>query len=216
MIERLLKLRQLFLDSDPEWRCWFLAFVVVPVGVISYVASGFRPISPLSVFEDGISVVSMHRHSADSAEGVSTEGALLIVDPLDVELALPWLNRADRVDMFSSIAPAQFEVNDSRIQLDEQQLRMTMPMLGITEPVAVFASGVQAREVLLPGRRLKVSSLGLPPRSSLALTLWALLSAVFGIGLALGSAPTSQTNEERARQQRTEKRKNQIVNRDTK
>lgn len=198
MIEKLLDWYKI-LKGSRHRRHWVYAYVIVPGAVVSYTLSGLSPVSPFKIFEDGVSIVPIKAVN-DTATGIKEEsGLVVILDPSELELSIPWTSSASKPNrLLMSLDSDSFRGNTSRLTMDAAGLRAQLPLLGISEPVVLIALGGPANDVLFPGKKVSVNSLGLSARSSVALALWGIIASMFGIGLSIGiaNAPISEPEEE--------------------
>lgn len=187
MFDRLVKLFDLIQQKDREWRAWFFSHIAVPAVVMGYLISGLSPISPLSVFEDGISIVSLSSSKLGTSRAREENGAVVILDPVDLDVSIPWRDRSDGdVNLRSSLESALYASNDGRLRVDDHGLTIQLPLLGVSEPLVLVIDQELGEQVYLPGKKIRTAALAPSPRQSVGLALWAIIGGMFGIGLSLG------------------------------
>lgn len=188
MIERIIKWGETLLQSDPTARAWLLSYVVVPGALIGYLTSGLSSVSPFAVFEDGISIATLHSASDASGASGKSEGTVLLLDPVDLDISLQWSTPgAQSPNILTSIGANDLQQNLDRIQVDRNGVRLRLPLRGISAPAVVIADQPPGDEVLLPGKKVATKSFALVPGHSIGLALWTLIGCMFGIGLAIGA-----------------------------
>jgi hypothetical protein len=200
MIDLISKWADSLLGKDAETRSWFLSFVMVPGAIIGYLISGLTPVSPFSVFEDSISVTPILMEIRPGRVE-RRDGVIMILDSNDVSLSLPWSTPQNLpASLLMSIDLATYNGNLGWLATDLNGLRIRQPFLGRDDPVVIVAIGPQVKDVLIPGKRLPLKSLGLTSRKSVSLALWATISSMFGIGLTMGigRASVSKISEDGA------------------
>lgn len=218
MIEKFLEWYKL-LEDNREKRNWVYAYVIVPGAVLSYMISGLSPVSPFSLFEDGLSVIPIKSVDDGSGKVASQEGAIFILDTSELDLSVPWPETATNLgQLLVSIDRDLYKGNVSRLALDRRGLRARLPLLGVSEPVALVTLGAPVQDVLLPGRRVPVSSLALTARSSVSFALWGIMASMFGIGLSIGmsNGPFLKPDKDSGRNGSAQKNERKVIQRNRK
>lgn len=210
MIDTIIKWANFIIGSNAETRSWMLSFVMVPGVIVGYLISGLTPVSPFSVFEDSISVTPILLE-VQPGRVEKRDGVVVILDSSDVNMSLPWSTTQKRpASLLMSIDAATYNGNVGWLASDLSGLRVRQPLVGTEDPVVIVAVGAQAEEILIPGKRLPVRSLGLTSRKSISLALWSTISSMFGIGLTIGigRASVSKVDEGGTGNEGTEKDEN--------
>lgn len=108
-----------------------------------------------------------------------------------------------------SIAPIDVRANQKRISIDDDNLYIELPLLGVTEPTAIVVQGTPPSSVSFPGRRVPLDALQLQGFKSEAMLTCAVLATMFSFGLTVSSNPVLRmlTSKQRRRKKRAGKYK---------
>ncbi|HXO28683.1 MAG TPA: hypothetical protein VOA80_15145 [Thermoanaerobaculia bacterium] len=196
-----------FLREAPEGRSRIFAYFVVPGLIVIFLATFLSPIRPIQSPEDAISAATI-RMSQDTG-GVSREEnqLLLIMEPRDVSFKIPWKNGTAR-RVFLSLDERLVRLNHDRIRFGSDNLAVTLPLYGISEPIALIADARPDSDIAFLQRRLPLGYFRLQSRQSSAYALWGIIWSTFVVGLFMSAEPAQARKGKKAsRKERAAKNK---------
>ena len=91
--------------------------------------------------------------------------------------------------------------NQQNLAHTGNDLTLKLPLLGVARPVLILADGKPGTKLIIGGGDVPIERLQLMGHRAINLTMWAFVSAMFGLGLGVATedGPHENASGERAR-----------------
>lgn len=165
----------------------FVAFLVVPALALISCAAIERFYGPVSDFRESFAAVPLYANVDEDGRLGEYDGVAVLVEPTSAQFHLPLVRRTGG-HVLLSMTQTEFDANRQNLTFSRDAISVSTPLLGISRPLVFIAEGKPGTELLIQGGSIPLDQLLLASRQSVALVIWALLAAIFGLGVGFASA----------------------------
>lgn len=167
------------------------AFVLVPIGTISFWVSQSDLLSPEANSEGAVMRLDFHE-AVGLASEARTKTSVLLFDGLSSgEYRVEY--NAPSNGYHTTLAPKQRHENEGKLRFGASSVSIALPMFGSSESLGILAAGAVPKSISITGGELPldaVPTIGFPNRSGIV--IWAFALAAFSIGISLSGAFVSK------------------------
>lgn len=182
MIDKLAEILVEFTRKRPGSVAKLVAHVLMPVFVMGLALSDVYSTTLIFDFRKPISVAELRTEIDTQGRITQKTGVALTIEPVESEYRIP-LEAASTVWM--SIDSRTAKLNDDRLMLTRTELRGKSPLMGVSTPVTVIATGKSNGEIWIPGGTEQIGNWRLEPRRSIAFLTHILFVCVFIFGMSV-------------------------------
>ena len=163
-----------------------VAFLVVPTVALFTCIAIERVHGPVSDYRRAFAAVPLYGNVDPHGRLATYEGVAIVVEPTTAEFNLPLVRRPDG-HVLVSVTEQEFAANRQNLSFNVDAIGVRTPLFGMSRPFVLIAEGRPGTELLIQGDSIPLEQLMLASRQSVALFIWVLLAAIFGLGLGFAS-----------------------------